>query len=65
MNRMMAGMDVKPTGDVDADFAAMMILELPHVEKGSARLRSEVAVVEAQWLNHPIWVEPNLIRYIK
>ena len=27
MDRMMAGMAVKPTGDVDADFAAMMI---PH-----------------------------------
>lgn len=27
MNRMMADMDVKPTGDVDADFVAMMI---PH-----------------------------------
>jgi uncharacterized protein (DUF305 family) len=27
MNTMMAGMNVKPTGDVDADFAAMMI---PH-----------------------------------
>ncbi len=27
MEKMMAGMDVKPTGDVDADFAAMMI---PH-----------------------------------
>jgi hypothetical protein len=27
MDRMMKGMDVKPTGDVDADFAAMMI---PH-----------------------------------
>jgi uncharacterized protein (DUF305 family) len=27
MDNMMAGMDVKPTGDVDADFAAMMI---PH-----------------------------------
>lgn len=27
MNAMMAGMDVRPTGDVDADFAAMMI---PH-----------------------------------
>jgi uncharacterized protein (DUF305 family) len=27
MNAMMAGMNVKPTGDVDADFAAMMI---PH-----------------------------------
>lgn len=27
MKRMMAGMDIKPTGDVDADFAAMMI---PH-----------------------------------
>ncbi len=27
MNKMMKGMDVKPTGDIDADFAAMMI---PH-----------------------------------
>jgi len=27
MDRMMAGMDARPTGDVDADFAAMMI---PH-----------------------------------
>lgn len=27
MNRMMAGMDVKPTGDVDRDFVAMMV---PH-----------------------------------
>jgi Domain of unknown function (DUF305) len=27
MDKMMAGMDVKPTGDVDADFVAMMI---PH-----------------------------------
>ena len=27
MDKMMAGMDVRPTGDVDADFAAMMI---PH-----------------------------------
>jgi hypothetical protein len=27
MDKMMAGMDVKPTGDVDGDFAAMMI---PH-----------------------------------
>jgi uncharacterized protein (DUF305 family) len=27
MTRMMAGMDVKPSGDVDRDFAAMMI---PH-----------------------------------
>jgi len=27
MSKMMAGMDIKPTGDVDADFAAMMI---PH-----------------------------------
>ncbi len=25
MDKMMAGMDVKPTGDVDADFVAMMI----------------------------------------
>jgi uncharacterized protein (DUF305 family) len=27
MDKMMAGMDVKPTGDVDADFVAMMV---PH-----------------------------------
>jgi len=27
MDKMMAGMDVRPTGDIDADFAAMMI---PH-----------------------------------
>jgi Domain of unknown function (DUF305) len=40
MDRMMAGMNVKPTGDVDADFAAMMI---PHhqgaVDMAMAELR--------------------------
>jgi uncharacterized protein (DUF305 family) len=41
MNRMMAGMSVVPTGDVDADFAAMMI---PHhqgaIDMALAELRS-------------------------
>ena len=40
MDRMMAGMAVKPTGDIDADFAAMMI---PHhqgaIEMALAELR--------------------------
>ena len=40
MNRMMDGMAVKPTGDVDADFAAMMI---PHhqgaIDMAAAELR--------------------------
>jgi hypothetical protein len=40
MDKMMAGMDVKPTGDVDADFAAMMI---PHhqgaIDMAQAELR--------------------------
>jgi hypothetical protein len=40
MTRMMAGMDVKPSGDVDRDFAAMMI---PHhqgaIEMAVAELR--------------------------
>jgi uncharacterized protein (DUF305 family) len=41
MNRMMAGMSVIPTGDIDADFAAMMI---PHhqgaIDMALAELRS-------------------------
>ncbi len=40
MDKMMTGMDVKPTGDVDADFAAMMI---PHhqgaIDMAMAELR--------------------------
>jgi hypothetical protein len=40
MDRMMAGMDVKPTGDVDRDFAALMI---PHhrgaIDMAQAELR--------------------------
>jgi hypothetical protein len=40
MDKMMAGMDVKPTGDVDTDFAAMMI---PHhqgaIDMAQAELR--------------------------
>ena len=40
MDKMMAGMDVKPTGDVDADFVAMMV---PHhqgaIEMAQAVLR--------------------------
>lgn len=40
MDRMMAGMDVKPTGDVDRDFVAMMI---PHhqgaIDMAQAELR--------------------------
>ena len=40
MNRMMAGMEVKPTGDVDTDFALMMI---PHhqgaIDMAKAQLR--------------------------
>jgi uncharacterized protein (DUF305 family) len=40
MDRMMAGMDINPSGDVDADFAAMMI---PHhqgaVDMAVAELR--------------------------
>lgn len=40
MEKMMAGMDVKPTGDVDRDFTAMMI---PHhqgaIEMAQAELR--------------------------
>ena len=40
MDKMMAGMDVKPTGDIDADFAAMMI---PHhqgaIDMALAQLR--------------------------
>ena len=40
MNRMMAGMDVKPSGDVDRDFTAMMI---PHhqgaIDMAQAELR--------------------------
>jgi uncharacterized protein (DUF305 family) len=40
MDKMMAGMDVKPTGDVDRDFTAMMI---PHhqgaIEMAQAELR--------------------------
>src|SRR5262245_29892176 len=40
MTRMMAAMDVKPTGDVDADFVAMMI---PHhqgaIDMAQAELR--------------------------
>jgi hypothetical protein len=35
---MMAGMDVKPTGDVDADFAAMMI-PLHAIDMALAELR--------------------------
>ena len=40
MERMMAGMEIKPTGDVDTDFAAMMI---PHhqgaIDMAQAELR--------------------------
>jgi Domain of unknown function (DUF305) len=40
MKRMMSGMDVKPSGDIDQDFAAMMI---PHhqgaIEMAQAELR--------------------------
>lgn len=40
MDRMMAGMEIKPTGDIDQDFAAMMI---PHhqgaIEMAQAELR--------------------------
>jgi uncharacterized protein (DUF305 family) len=40
MERMMAGMDIKPSGDVDQDFAAMMI---PHhqgaIDMAQAELR--------------------------
>jgi len=40
MTRMMAGMDIKPSGDIDRDFAAMMI---PHhqgaIEMAQAELR--------------------------
>ncbi|MGA9865758.1 MAG: DUF305 domain-containing protein [Acetobacteraceae bacterium] len=40
MNRMMAGMDIKPSGDVDRDFTAMMI---PHhqgaIDMAQAELR--------------------------
>jgi uncharacterized protein (DUF305 family) len=40
MNRMMAGMEVKPSGDIDRDFTAMMI---PHhqgaIEMAQAELR--------------------------
>jgi len=40
MDRMMAGMDIHPSGDVDADFAAMMI---PHhqgaIDMAMAELR--------------------------
>ncbi len=40
MDKMMAGMDIKPTGDVDQDFAAMMI---PHhqgaIDMAQAELR--------------------------
>ena len=40
MARMMTAMDIKPTGDIDADFAAMMI---PHhqgaIEMAQAQLR--------------------------
>lgn len=40
MDRMMAGMSIKPSGDVDQDFAAMMI---PHhqgaIEMAQAELR--------------------------
>jgi uncharacterized protein (DUF305 family) len=32
MDTMMKGMDVKPTGDIDADFAAVMI---PHHHRGA------------------------------
>ncbi|WP_158753438.1 DUF305 domain-containing protein [Dyella sp. S184] len=41
MDRMMQGMAVKPTGDVDADFAAMMI---PHHEGAI-----EMAVLELRY----------------
>lgn len=39
MDRMMAGMDIKPTGDVDADFAAMMI---PHHQGAIAMAIAEL-----------------------
>ncbi|MDB5464738.1 MAG: hypothetical protein JWP23_3127 [Phenylobacterium sp.] len=39
MGRMMAGMDAKPTGDVDADFVAMMI---PHHQGAIDMARTEL-----------------------
>lgn len=38
MDKMMAGMDMKPTGDVDHDFVAMMVPRHQHVRSGT-RLR--------------------------
>jgi ATP phosphoribosyltransferase regulatory subunit HisZ len=39
MDKMMAGMDIKPTGDVDTDFAAMMI---PHHQGAVAMAQAEL-----------------------
>jgi Domain of unknown function (DUF305) len=59
MDKMMAGMDVKPTGDVDADFAAMMIphhqgaidmalAELRHGRNEQLRRIAQEIIVEQQ-----------------
>jgi Domain of unknown function (DUF305) len=59
MDKMMAGMTVKPTGDVDADFAAMMIphhqgaidmalAELRHGKNEQLRRMAQEIVVEQQ-----------------
>jgi hypothetical protein len=59
MNKMMAGMNVRPTGDVDADFAAMMIphhqgaidmavAELRHGKNEQLRRISQEIIVEQQ-----------------
>ena len=40
MEKMMAGMDIKPSGDVDADFGAMMI---PHHQGASTWRRPSCA----------------------
>ena len=59
MDKMMAGMDVKPTGDVDADFAAMMIphhqgaidmalAELRHGKNEQLRRIAQEIIVEQQ-----------------
>src|ERR1700744_1478295 len=59
MDRMMAGMTIKPTGDVDADFAAMMIphhqgaidmalSELRHGKNEQLRRIAQEIIVEQQ-----------------
>ena len=59
MDRMMAGMSVKPTGDVDADFAATMIphhqgaidmaeAELRHGRNAQLRRIAQEIIVEQQ-----------------